>query len=149
MKTGKTSTFTIHHDTCNPEAWTPNDVLKFAKFIKSGGDMRYAAALARIGVQLILSDHHTAKGGSIQEIGFAKGGEVSDGISEDLNDFNDGDEVLEVSRVYVGPREYVVIFAVGDPETGDIDGHETEIFATEAEAVAFIESMHEKASSHV
>lgn len=141
MDTSKTSTFTIHHDRCDPSKWTPNDILALAKFIQTG-DMSYAAHLSRRGMQLVLSEHHEPKGGSLQEVGFAEP-EIPDGVTDDLQDLCD-DDITQIVRVYSGPIEYAVQFAIGDEE-GNVEGHEIEIFNTEAEAQAFVNSMREAA----
>jgi hypothetical protein len=133
METGKTSTFTIHHDKCDPSKWTAHDVLAFADFVRTG-NLQNAAALSRLGVQLVLSEHHVPKGGTLEEIGWAepKGNEIYD--LEDLSE----DDVTELCRVYRGPVEYVAKIGVGN-EHGDFEGYEYEIKPTLAEAQSFFE----------
>lgn len=145
MDKGKTSTFTIHHDTCCPADWKPADILVFNSFVATG-NLQYAAQLARLGVQLVLSDHHVPTGGTLEEIGWAEPGEIYDGLIHDnLQDAveNGGDlDVTALCRVYRGPTEYVAKFGVGDAD-GEFDGNEFEIKPTQADAEAFIASLSE------
>lgn len=141
MKDGKTSTFTIHHDRCDPSKWTPSDVLALAKFI-SAGNLQYAAHLSRLGMQLVLSEHHEPKGGELQEVGFAEPGEPCT-VTEDLADLG-VDDITPIVRMYQGPVEYAVAVTIGDEE-GNFDGYEYEIFPTEAKAQAFLDSMRDAA----
>ena len=143
MDEPKTSTFTIHHDRCKPEEWGPRDILKLADFIRTG-DMKHAAALSRLGVQLVLSEHHEPKGGDVQQVAFATPG-LPDGDIGDLDDIACDEDVTPVVRVYSGPVEYAARFAIGDGE-GNIDGHEFEMFKTQDEADAFIRSLYEDAA---
>jgi hypothetical protein len=140
MQAGKTSTFTVHHDRCDPSKWTPSDVLTFAKFVKYGS-LQDAAALSRLGVQLVLSEHHVPKGGTLEEIGWSDP-KVEAGITEDLDEIADDDEITEIVRVYRGPVEYAVRFAVGN-EHGDVEGHEHEIKATRQQAEAFLDGLYQ------
>lgn len=136
MTNPKTSTFTVHHDQCDPGKWTAKDVLAFADFVRTG-DMRYAAALARLGVQLVLSEHHVPKGGQLEEVGWALPG-ASDYY--DLEDVAD-DDVTEVCRIYRGPVEYVAKLGIGNEE-GDLEGYEYEVKPTLAEAQKFFDDAH-------
>jgi len=140
--TGKTSTFTIHHDRCKPATWTPGDVLQLAKFVETG-DLRYAGHLSKLGVQLVLSEHHVPKGGLLEEIGWASPDEPET-LYRDLGDavsWKGDEDVTELYRVYRAPSEFVARFLVGDGE--DVDGAEYEIKKTREEAEAFIASLSE------
>lgn len=138
METGRTSTFTIHHDRCDPSKWTPADVLTLAKFVKYGS-LQDAAALSRLGVQLVLSEHHVPKGGVLEEIGWSDP-KIESFVTEDVSELADDEDVTEVVRVYRGPVEYVARFAIGN-EDGDLEGYEHEIKATHEEAAAFLDSL--------
>lgn len=131
MTESKTSTFTIHHDRCDPSKWTPSDVLAFSDFVRSGS-MQHAARLARLGVQLILSEHHTPKGGTLEEIGWCEPTTLSE-IYE-LEDVAE-DDVTELCRLYRGPVEYVAKLSIGD-EDGNFEGYEYEIKPTLEQAQA-------------
>lgn len=145
--TGKTSTFTIHHDDCHPEKWTADDILAFARFIRFG-DMQHAAALSRLGVRLVVSEHHKPKGGNLQFIGWSTlddaGCASLDYVTENLDEL-DIDDVAPLTRIYRGPLEYVARYAIGDDQ-GEVEGHEFEIKPTEEEARAFLESLEEDAT---
>lgn len=136
MATGKTSTFTIHHDHCDPGKWTCHDILAFADFVRFGS-MEHAARLSTLGVQLVLSEHHVAKGGTIEEVGWCDPGALFGEIS-DLEDAAQ-DDITELCRVYRGPVEYVARLTVGD-EDGEYAGTQYEIKATLAEAQALFEN---------
>lgn len=137
----KTSTVTVHHDHCKPETWTAHDVLAFANFVRTG-DLRHAAALARLGVQLVLSEHHVPKGGTLEQVGFALNGDTqSEIVTDDLSEIAEVGEIKEAARIYRGPMEYLVAFHTGDPETGDVDGTECEVLPTREKAEAFLASM--------
>lgn len=141
MKTDKTSTFTIHHDTCKPADWTPKDILAFADFVRSG-DMSHAAKLARLGVQLVLSEHHVPKGGELQEVGFATWVTPFELVSDDLDEIVEDQDVAKVVRVYRGPVEYAARVAMGDGD-GNFEGYDYTFFPTEAEAQAYVASASE------
>lgn len=145
MAEAKTSTFTIHHDRCKPAEWTPRDILALADFVR-WGDMRYAARLSQLGVQLVLSEHHVPKGGTLQEVGFAEFdpkrtvvGDVSDDISEVVDD---DAEIVEVTRIYRGPVEYGVRILEGDGD-GGVAGAYYEFKPSRAEAEAYLKAMEE------
>lgn len=141
MKDGKTSTFTIHHDRCKPETWTAGDILKFAEFVRTG-NLQAAACLSRLGVQLVLSEHHAPKGGELQEIGFMTP-ECDDLINEDLGELiPDPDDISQVVRMYRGPVEYAIAIPMGDGE-GNFECYEYELKATEEEAQAYLKSVHQ------
>lgn len=135
----KTSTFTIHHDRCDPSKWTPRDVMMLAEFI-SRGSMQHAASLARLGMQLVTSEHHIPAGGELEHIGAAKPG--VDDLPMELDDLvlEDGEDVVAFVQVYRGPVQYAATFAIGDAE-GNVEGHEIEVFKTESEARDFLESL--------
>jgi hypothetical protein len=145
MADKKTSTFTIHHDRCKPDEWTAKDVLAFASFVRTG-DLRYAAALSRLGVQLILSDHHVPTGGTLQEVGWASAADedifpiCDGGVFDDLIEVADDEEITAVCRIYRGPTEYAVRYAIGDGE-GNFDGYEYELKATREEAEAYLQDV--------
>jgi hypothetical protein len=143
MAEAKTSTFTIHHDRCDPASWTPKDVLQFDHFVRTG-DMRYAAALSRLGVQLVLSEHHVPAGGTLQEIGWAQPGLPIDVVSDDVNEVADDEDVVEVTRIYRGPVEYGVRIAEGDGD-GGIAGYFYEFKPSRAEAEAYLADMEDTA----
>jgi hypothetical protein len=138
MTESKTSTFTIHHDRCKPETWTAKDVLALAEFVRTG-NLQTAARLSRLGVQLVLSEHHEPKGGSLEEIGWVVNADPSL-IYTDLGEAveADGDEdISALSRVYRSAPEYVVKYAIGDGD-GNVEGHEFEIMRTQGEAEKFV-----------
>lgn len=135
MTEGKTSTFTIHHDHCKPENWTASEIIAFRDFVRTGS-MQHAAALARIGVQLVLSEHHVPKGGQIEEIGWMEPGDNNEVY--DLEDLAQ-DDITSLCRVYRGPVEHIAKIGIGD-EDGNHEGYEYEIKPTLAEAQAFLES---------
>lgn len=144
--TGKTSTFTIHHDRCKPATWTPGDVLQLAKFVETG-DLRYAGHLSKLGVQLVLSEHHVSQGGTLQEIGWADPKSPADGVYDDLTDAVSGcgdEDVTELCRIYRGPSEFIATFQIDDGH-GGYGGTEHEVKPTREEAEAFMASMREDA----
>lgn len=142
MQKGKTSTFTIHHDRCDPASWTAHDILTFAKFV-SGGSLQHAARLSSLGMQLVLSEHHQPKGGSLEEMGFAPVDDIAE-PTDNLADFIE-DDITPVVRIYRGPIEYVVQYAIGDGD-GHFDGHEYEIKTSEADARAFLAGLKDEAA---
>lgn len=144
MEAAKTSTFTVHHDRCKPGEWTAKDILAIADFVRTG-DMRYAAYLSRnLGMQLVLSEHHVPKGGTLEEIGWCAADAIQDGPTDDLAEIADDLDITEVVRIYRGPVEYAVKFGVDDGN-GEFGGYEHEIKTTEAEADAFLRSLTEAA----
>lgn len=147
--TDKTSTFTIHHDRCDPSKWTPADVLLLADFIRTG-DMMYAAALARRGMQLILSELHVPKGGELEEVGWSAPDASHDKTWSDLDDLvadlDDGRGPVEICRIYRGQPEFAVRIAIGDEDEGYVEGHEIELKPTLEEARAFIAALEDAGS---
>lgn len=141
MSDTKTSTFIIHHDRCKPQEWTPDNVLALARFIGSG-DVRDAAVLARMGLELVASEHHVPKGGTLQEVGFATP-ECDDLIHDDISELIDYRDMMPVVRVYRGPVEYAIAIPFGDGE-GNFEGYEYEFKKTEAEALAYVQSLREE-----
>lgn len=143
MTEAKTSTFTVHHDRCNPGKWTASDVLAFAKFVQYG-DLRHAGHLSRLGMQLVLSEHHTPKGGELEQVGWCAEDAIADGPTEDLTEIADDLEITPVVRIYRGPVEYAVKFGIDDGH-GEFGGYEHEVKTTEAEAEAFLKALMEVA----
>lgn len=137
MTEGTTSTFTIHHDRCDPSKWTISEWKALADFIRTG-ELSLAARLSRAGMQLLRSDHHEMSGGDVEHIGWATPdalGEVAYSLDE-----LDIDDVTAVCAIYRGPTQYAVTYGVGDPD-GNYEGSEHETFDTEAEAVRFLKSL--------
>lgn len=141
----KTSTFTIHHDRCDPSKWSLAQWQLLQDFIREPRLQR-AAALSRLGIQLVLSEHHEPKGGALESFGWADEREMPhpDSISDDLDDITQGDDITPIVEVYRGPTKYAVRFAVGDGD-GEFAGYEHEIKDTEAEAEEFLASLTETA----
>lgn len=142
MEKGKTSTFTIHHDRCDPRNWTLDQWRTLQEFIREPLLQR-AATLSRMGIQLVLSEHHKPKGGSLEPFGFADEREMPhpDSISDDLTDICQDDlEVTPIVEVYRGPTRYAVRFAIDDGH-GEFGGYEFEVKDTQAEAAEFIASL--------
>jgi hypothetical protein len=138
----KTSTFTIHHDRCKPNDWSLAQWKLLQDFIREPL-MQRAAALSRLGIQLVLSEHHEPLGGSLESFGWTddRGMPHPDSISDDLNDIAE-DDITPVVEVYRGPTKYAVRFGVDDGH-GEFGGYEFEIKETEAEAEEFLKSLHE------
>jgi hypothetical protein len=147
MGTGKTSTFTIHHDRCDPGKWTLAQWQLLQDFIREPLLQR-AAALSKLGIQMVLSEHHEPKGGSLESFGWVDEREMPhpDTISDDLEDISQGDDITPIVEVYRGPTRYAVRFAIDDGH-GEFGGHEFEIKETEAEAQAFLKSITEDESA--
>jgi hypothetical protein len=142
MSEPKTSTFTIHHDCCKPETWTARDILAFADFVRTGS-MKYAAALSRLGVQIVLSEHHIPKGGTLEEIGWVVPNDPEPLVYADLREAVDaaGDgDISDLCRAYRGTPEYVVKIPIGDG-AGNFEGYEYEHKPTLAEAETFVASL--------
>jgi hypothetical protein len=146
MEKGKTSTFIIHHDRCDPSKWTPGDVLTLAKFVRDG-DLRHAAILAGLGVQLVTSEYHMPVGGTLMQIGWSQvvGGGVVDGLPEDLMDVLDGEDIAEIAPIYRGPSVYGVAIPMGDAD-GNYEGSEYETVPTLEAARAYL--VPEKEETH-
>lgn len=137
----KTSTFTVHHDRCDPGKWTAHDVIAFADFIRTG-DLRHAARLSRLGVQLVMSEHHTPLGGTLQRVGWATESDtaaVYEEVSEAIEMAGDN-EVTPLHPMYRGPAEYVIKIGIGDGD-GNFEGYEYDFKPTEAEANELAKSL--------
>lgn len=139
----RTSTITIHHDRCDVSKWTMAEWRTLASFVEGAG-LQQAAALSRLGMQLVLSEHHEPAGGTLESFGFADEREMPhpDSISDDLEDISQGDDITPVVEVYRGPTRYAVRFAIDDGH-GEFGGYEFEIKDTEAEAQEFLKSLSE------
>lgn len=139
----KTSTFTIHHDRCKPEEWSLAQWKLLQDFIKEPLLQR-AAGLSRLGIQLVLSEHHQPAGGVLESFGFADEREMPhpDSISDVLDDITQGDDITPVVEVYRGPTRYAVRYAIDDGN-GEFGGYDHEIKDTEAEAQEFLASLNE------
>lgn len=137
-----TSTFTIHHDVCDMSKWTLGDFQLLVEFMRTRS-LSTAAALSRRGVQLVLSENHEPKGGTLERIGIAHEGNLSEFVDfvSELDDLEDN-EVSPVVAVYRGPTRFAVAYGIGDDE-GNYEGTEYEIFDTEDEARKFARSFDE------
>ncbi|WP_108516633.1 hypothetical protein [Bradyrhizobium algeriense] len=140
---GETTTLTIHHDRCDPSKWSLTQWQLLQDFIREPLLQR-AAALSKLGIQLVLSETHVPAGGSLEEFGWADEREMPspDRISDDLEDITQGDDITPVVQVYRGPTRYAVRFAIDDGH-GEFGGYEYEIKESEAEAEEFLKSLHE------
>ncbi len=144
----KTSTFTMHHDRCKPDTWTASDIIAFANFAKFG-DLQYAAHLSKLGVQLVLSELHEPKGGTLEHVGWSAPGDIPDfyeSVEELASDHYEEYSPVPVCAVYRGPTEYAVRIPIGDGD-GNFEGYEVEVKATEAEAQAFAKSLTEETAA--
>lgn len=146
---GKTSTFVIHHDTCDPSKWTITEWKLLADFIKHGS-LIYAAGLARRGMQLKLDDRLETTGGDVEHVGWARGNKGDfdfDTFNDDLREVAEDDlEVVEVVPIYRGPTTYAVTYATGDEE-GFIDGYENETFSNPDDAEKFVNDLRQHVES--
>lgn len=140
----KTSTFTIHHDHCKPETWSLAQWKLLQDFIKEPSLQR-AAALSRLGIRLVLSEHHEPVGGTLESFGWTAESQMPfpDTISDRMDDVADDDDITPVVELYRGPTKYAVRYAIGDAD-GNFEGHEHEIKDTEAEAEEFLKSLQEE-----
>lgn len=134
----KTSTFTMHHDRCDPSKWTASDFVLLGRFAKHAS-LQDAAALSRLGLQLVLSDHHEPTGGTLEQVGFSE--PQSFEFTEEMSELHDGSEITEVRRVYLGPIEYAVAVPMGDGD-GNFEGYEFELKSSEAEANALMKDIY-------
>lgn len=139
MTKRETSTFTLHHDRCDPSKWTVTEWKLLADFCRTG-ELSYAASLSRLGLQLVLSDKHEATGGAVEPCGYLSDGEVV----ESLHDLDlDHSEVAEVVPIYRGHTRYAVPYGVGD----DHDWWtEIDTFDTAAEAEKFAAALKPEAA---
>lgn len=142
MDQRKTSTITIHHDRCDPSKWTIADWQTLASFVKHA-NLQQAAALSRLGMQLVLSDHHKPTGGTLEQIGFAESDEPIASITDDLSEITFDEDAVPVVPIYRGHTKYAVRFGTATTD-GEYDGTEHELFDSLAEAEAFLKSLHEE-----
>ena len=138
-----TSTFTIHHDRCDPSKWTVREWGLLARYVATG-ELSAAAALSRLGFQLVLDERHAPVGGEAEHLGWLlgrNGGVEHDAPAETILDLDPEDcAVTEVVPIYRGKTRYAVSFGVGDGE-GNYDGTEIEVFKTADEAERFAKSL--------
>ena len=130
-----TSTFTIHHDRCDPETWTAKDIMAFADFIRTG-NMEYATRLGALGVDLVVSEHHVPKGGELEPVGWSS--PEIDGVYTEIDEAVEacGDkDVTVLNPIYMGKIEYVAKIAFADGPEGDFSHYEYERFPTQTDAV--------------
>lgn len=141
----KTSTITIHHDRCDVSKWTIAEWRTLAAFVKDGG-LQQAAALSRLGMQLVLSMHHEPAGGTLEQMGFGEEDQMPNPIiTDDLAEIAGDLEITPIVPIYRGPTKYAVKFGTAGPD-GEHDGYEHEIFESEADAQAFLKSLLEPAA---
>lgn len=132
----QTVTFTLHRELCDPSKWTVREWKLFADFVLEGS-LQHAAALSRLGLQLVLDDRHQPTGGKLEHVGWS---DTEDLAVSDLDELELGHaEPCEVCRIYRGPTEFAVQYGVGDGD--EAEGLETDVFATLAEANKFAESL--------
>lgn len=139
----KTSTITIHHDRCDVSKWTLAEWKTLAAFVKDAG-LQQAAALSRLGMQLVLSEHHEPVGGTLEQMGYGKHDEMPDPmISDDLAEIADELEITAIVPIYRGQTQYAVKYSTAGPD-GEFDGHDHQVFSNHAEAEAFLQSLYEE-----
>lgn len=143
---GKTSTFVLHHDRCDPSTWTIETWRALANFAKHA-DLPTAAALARKGLVLVRSDEFVPTGGTLQQVGFVDPKNPNE-IEEDVGDVQStgGDNLFQVQRAYLGPVEWVVPVAIGDGD-GNFEGWEFVLKPTEADARAYLDGVYAEAEA--
>jgi hypothetical protein len=145
MSEKTTSTFTIHHDRCDPSKWTVREWGLLADFVRTGS-LSAAAGLSRAGMQLVLDERHAAVGGEAEHIGWLLGsnGDIEHDVPvetiEDL--YLEYGEVSEVVPIYRGKTRYAVAYRIGDGE-GNFDGTEVKVSDTAEDAERFAKSMRE------
>jgi hypothetical protein len=136
----KTSTITIHHDRCDVGKWTLTEWHILAAFVKNAG-LQQAAALSRLGMQLVLSEHHEPIGGTLEQMGYGEEDQMPDPmITDDLAEIADDLEITAVVPIYRGPTKYAVKFGTAGPD-GEFDGYEHEVFDNLADAEKFWKSL--------
>jgi hypothetical protein len=141
-ETRKTSTITIHHDRCEPSKWTISDWQTLASFVKHA-NLQQAAALSKLGMQLVLSEHHEPVGGALEHVGYGEEDQLpSPMITDDLAEIADDLDITAVVPIYRGPTQYAVKFGTATHE-GEFDGYEHELFSSLAEAQDFLKSLME------
>lgn len=140
MAEGKTSTITIHHDRCDVSKWTMAEWRTLAAFVKDG-HLQQAAALSRLGMQLVLSEHHEPAGGTLEHMGYGEEDQMPDPlITDDLAEIADELDITPIVPIYRGPTKYAVKFGTATHE-GEFDGYEHEIFDSMTEAEGFLKSL--------
>lgn len=144
MAEGKTSTITIHHDRCDVSKWTISEWNILQRFVKDA-NLQSAAALSRLGMQLVLSEHHEPEGGNLEAFGWADESEMPypGTIGDNLEDITEND-ITPVVELFRGPTKYAVRFAIDDGH-GEFGGYEVEVMDTEAQATGFLKSVSEPA----
>lgn len=136
----KTSTITIHHDRCDPSKWTIGDWQTLALFVKHAG-LQQAAMLSKLGMQLVLSEHHEPVGGTIEHMGYGEEDQMpSPMITDDISEIADDLDITPIVPIYRGPTKYAVKFGTADC-AGEFDGYEHEIFDSQAGAEKFLASL--------
>lgn len=149
MSEKTTSTFTIHHDRCDPSKWTVREWGLLADYVRTGS-LSAAAGLSRAGMQLVLDERHAAVGGEAEHIGWLLGtsGAVEfDVPAESIEDLDpEHGEVTEVVPIYRGKTRYAVAYGIGDGE-GNFEGTEVEVSDTAEDAERFAKSMQEPAAT--
>ena len=138
MADKKTSTFTLHHDRCNPTKWGLSEWQALAHFA-AHADLQSAACLSRAGLQLALSDRHAATGGTIEHIGWADLREQIDSICE-MMDLIEPEGATPICAIYRGPTQYGVKFGISHDGV-ECDDTEFEVFDTEEDAVKFLKDL--------
>lgn len=109
-ETRKTSTITIHHDSCDVSKWTISDWQTLASFVKHA-NLQQAAALSRLGMQLVLSEHHEPAGGTLEQMGYGEEDQMPDpSITDDLAEIADELDITPIVPIYRGPTKYAVLW---------------------------------------
>lgn len=138
----KTSTITIHHDRCDVSKWTMAEWRTLASFVQGAG-LQQAAALSRLGMQLVLSEHHEPAGGTLEAIGYGEEDQMPcPMVTDDLAEIADELDITAVVPIYRGPTKYVVKFGTATHDD-EFDGYEHELFDSLAEAEKFLASLME------
>ena len=139
-----TSTMVLHHDRCKPAEWTPKDVLALAKFVGTGRLQEAAAISRRLGMQLVVDERHSAKGGTLERLGVASVQADGDGyVFQYVNDLHsevDDADIFELREIHAGPVRYAVAIGIGD-EDGGLEGYEYEFFDTHGEARKYLDGI--------
>ncbi len=138
MSSKKTSTFTLHHDRCNPAKWGLSEWQALAHFAEHA-DLQSAACLSRAGLQLVLSDHHAPTGGTLEHIGWAEPRDQIDGVGE-LMDLIETEAATPICAIYRGPTQYGVEFGISHDGV-ECDDTEFEVFDIEEDAVKFMNDL--------
>lgn len=133
-----TATFVLHLDRCDPSKWTLSEWKLLAAYCKDP-NLATAAALSRLGMQLVLDDRLTPTGGTLEQIGWWADGNEDIPLSLDDLDL-DAYCFHEVQPIYRGPTQYVVPWLTED-------GTEHELLETEAAAQRFLERVNSAAEA--